>query len=311
MKRVIYTSFRAMGCGITIQLETDADASQGLALLAELPAQVEVLEASLSRFRPDSELMRFNDRAGQWCAVSAVLFENIHAAKHAARLTNGAFNPLVLPALLANGYARSFGEIGQPDASAPVPAADWQAIELRPESCEVRIPAGSAIDLGGSAKGWAASHLADGLSPYGACLVNIGGDMVARGAPEGQPGWEAQIADPHTGDPLVSLWLRDTSLVTSGTDFRRWTTADGTQRHHIIDPRTGLPARSDVLSVSISHPDATTAEAYAKAVLLRGAEAGLTWLQAQWNSGGLVVRHDGAVLTTPDFAHLYYERNLP
>jgi FAD:protein FMN transferase len=302
----LYLAWRAMGCEITVQLETDAD---GLALLRAAPDQVETIEARLSRFRPQSELMEFNARAGQWMTVSEVLFANLKAAKHAARLTEGAFNPLVLPALLANGYDRTFHPLMMPKTQAPIPAVDWRSIELRPKTHEARIPIGSAIDLGGIAKGWMAARIADDLAPYGACLVNFGGDLVARGAPHNRPGWEVTIADPFMEAPLLTLWLRDASLATSGIDFRRWVAQDGSPQHHIVDPRTGQSADTDVLTASVHHPNATTAEAYAKAVLLRGADDGLRWLQSRWNAAGLVVRQDGAVLASPQLMPYIIERN--
>lgn len=305
MKQLYHLAWRAMGCGVSVQLETEAD---GQRLLGELPAQVEAIEARLSRFRPASELMQFNAQAGQWVEVSAVLFANIQAAKHAARLTDGDFNPLVLPALLANGYAVNFADVADPATAAPIPAADWRGIELRPSSHQVRIPEGSALDLGGIAKGWTAQHVADQLAQAGTCLVNFGGDLVARGAPLDLPGWEVAIADPFGEAPLASLWLHDASLVTSGVDFRRWRAQDGSLRHHIIDPRTGQSADTDVMSVSIHHPDASIAEAYAKAVILRGATNGLYWLQSRWNASGLVVRQDHAVIASPEFLWNMSER---
>jgi len=307
MNALFYNTWRAMGCEVSIQLETEAD---GYALLSAVPAQVEAIEARLSRFRPYSELMQFNAQAGDWVAVSEVLFENLNAAKQAARITDGAFNPLVLPAMLANGYNRTFDTLVAPETNTPIPAADWHTIELRLKTREARIPVGSAVDLGGIAKGWTAARIADELSAYGACLVNFGGDLVARGAPHNLSGWAVTLADPFEHTPLVTLWLRDASLVTSGIDFRHWFAQDGSPRHHIVDPRTGRSAETDVLTVSIHHPNATTAEAFAKAVLLRGAEDGLNWLQSQWNAAGLVVRHDRAVLATPEFMSRISERNF-
>ncbi len=301
MKQLFYLPFRAMGCAITVQLETEED---GHALLSAIPAQVETVEARLSRFRPDSELMRLNAHAGQWVTVSAVLFDNIHAAKHAARMTEGDFNPLVLPSLIANGYDRSFTDLQVPISSAPVPAGDWRALALRPSKRQVLIPPGSALDLGGIAKGWMAARLADELAAYGACLVNIGGDLAVRGAPQATSGWQIDIEDPHDGSVVVSLQVHSGSIVTSGTDYRRWTTADGASQHHIINPHTGRAVETDVFSVTVHHPHAPTAEAYAKAVLLRGAEAGLLWLQSQWHTAGLVVLHNGAVFATPNFSAL-------
>lgn len=300
MRHFSYIQFWAMGCQVTAQVETDSE-REGKALLADLPAQVEAVEARLSRFRPESELMRFNRQAGQWVEVSDLLLENIHAAKHAARLTDGLYNPLVLPALLASGYDRSFEQITAPQATEPLPVMGWQTVELRLDSREVRIPAGSAIDLSGIAKGWMAAKLADQLAPYGSCLINLGGDMAARGAPTDQPGWVVEVENPHTGDALTKLWLSSGSITTSGVDYRRWKTQDGAPRNHIIDPRTGLPVQTDALVATIIHPNAPTAEAFAKAVLLKGAQMGLKWLGQQWDAAGLVFQQDGKVLSTPNF----------
>lgn len=308
MKRLFHMTWRAMGCEVSVQLDTEAD---GHSLLSGLPALVESIEARLSRFRPESELTQFNACAGHWVTVSEVLFANLRAAKHAARLTDGMFNPLVLPALIANGYDRTFYALSMTETTPPLPAADWRGIELRAQAREARIPAGSAVDLGGSAKGWTAERVADDLAVYGACLVNFGGDLVARGAPQDLPGWEVSIADTLESMPLGSVWLRDASLVTSGVDFRRWIAQDGTPHHHIIDPRTGQSADTDVLTVTIHHPHAVTAEAYAKTVLLRGADAGLIWLQSRWDAAGLVIRHDGSVLSSPQFLPYIEQRNVP
>lgn len=302
MKYLFHFAWRAMGCQVSVQLETEGD---GHTILSTVPAQVERFEADLSRFRPESELMRFNKCAGEWVTVGEVLFANLSAAKHAARLTDGKFNPLVLSALVANGYDRSFDTLSAPVASMPLAVPDWQVLDLRPQTREARIPSGSAVDLGGIAKGWAAERIADALSVHGACLVNFGGDLVARGVPQALPGWEVTIADPRGVMPLGSLWLRDASLVTSGVDFRRWIAQDGSSHHHIIDPQTGRSADSDVLTVTVWHPSATTAEAYTKAVLLRGANDGLLWLQSCWHAAGMVVRQDGAVLATPQFSALF------
>ena len=294
-----------MGCQVSVQLETETD---GRSILRKLPAAVEAIEACLSRFRPDSELMRLNGKAGEWCRVSEVLFENIQAAKHGALLTDGLFNPLVLPAMLANGYDRSFEQITVPHTTENIPAADWRGIELKLATREIRIPFDSALDLGGIAKGWTAAKLADDLAQSGPCLVNIGGDIAARSAPDGLPGWQVEVSDPFNDAPLASLWLRGTTIVTSGVDYRRWKTQEGPARSHIVDPRTGQSVETDVMNVTVIHPHAPTAEAYAKAIMLRGAEDGLHWLNQQWHAAGLVTQQDGKVLSTSNFAQFVSER---
>jgi thiamine biosynthesis lipoprotein len=296
-----------MNCDVSVQLETEAD---GMSILQALPTQVEAIEATLSRFRSNSELMSINAQAGQWTTASPLLFENILAAKHAARLTDGLFNPLVLPALLASGYTQSFETLGRVSTGKPAPAADWRGIELRSTSHEVRIPEGSALDLGGIAKGWTAMRLADELATHGPCLVNLGGDIVARGMPQNRAGWEVSIEDPFTHQGMVDLCLHDVSIVTSGVDFRRWTSSEGAVKHHIIDPTTGEPADTDILTASVVHPHAPTAEAYAKAVLLMGSEAGLAWLDTQWNSAGMVILKDGTALATSRFTQYLVEKAI-
>ena len=241
MNAVYHFSFRAMGCAVEAQLQTD---QEGTGLLAALPAQFEALEAQLSRFRTDSDLMKLNACAGQWTPVSEALYQNIAAAKQAARLTNGLYNPLVLPALIASGYDRSFEKLDAVQSGKTGTIGDWHAIQLRRQTQEVYLPAGGALDLGGIAKGWTAELIADQLVQYGACLISIGGDIAVRGAPVGETGWQISIADPDQSASICELTLRDSAVVTSGIDYRRWQTVDGQPRHHIIDPRTRSACRN-------------------------------------------------------------------
>jgi len=300
--------FRAMGCHVEIRLETDAD---GQAILEALPERFDNLEDILSRFRPDSELMRLNARTDDWVAVSPILFDNIIAAKQGARLTEGRFNPLILLALINSGYDRSFEEPGHTSTvQAPIAVMDWRAIQIRQRSREVYLPAGSGIDLGGTAKGWTAQHLGDELAQYGPGLINIGGDIYAWGAPQGQPGWQIDLADASDPDGyrnLASLWLKDAAVATSGIDYRHWKDEQGQINHHIINPATGRPATTDVLAATVIHPHAPTAEAYTKALLLMGSDTGLTWLNHRWYADGLVIRHDQAVLATSNFTSYFQE----
>jgi FAD:protein FMN transferase len=295
--------FQAMDCKIEIQLETSVD---GRELLNQLPAEIERYEMMMSRFRYDSELSCLNRQTGQWIAVSETLFTVIQQAKHGARRTNGLYNPLILHQMIANGYGKTFEAIQNPSMQSTTPALGWIDIGLRPTTYEVYLPLGSAIDLGGIAKGWVSAHIADRLTQQGACLVNIGGDITVRGQPSGQHGWEIEIDDPQTGYPITSLYLTDTTIITSGVDYRRWTTTDGESKHHIIDPYTGLPAITDVLTVSVIHPHAPTAEVFAKAVLLLQSDEGLKWLHQHWRTQALVVRQDGCVMSTANFARLIH-----
>ncbi|HML21382.1 MAG TPA: FAD:protein FMN transferase [Aggregatilinea sp.] len=299
-------SFRAMGSEFNVWVETEGD---GPTIVRQVPAWVEEIEARLTRFRPQSELNALNARSGQWVTVSDVLYRAIEKALHAAALTDGLYNPLILPALVAAGYTRSFDEIRAGAAvedsasEQPVIVPDWRSVALAPKRRAVRLPAGAQIDLGGTAKGWTAELIANRLAAYGPCLVDAGGDLVARGTPQNQPGWVVAVAEPGAADdtpPILSVALADQAVATTGIDYRRWRQG-GKLQHHIIDPRTGQPAQTDVQSVTVICPTATAAEAYAKAILLLGSEAGLEWVNQQPQHAALVVRTTGAVVATQDF----------
>lgn len=300
----LYTRhFRAMGCEVEVRLEMDParHTTSGDALLQQVQTDLEIMETTLSRFRPTSELSLLNQHSGAWVQVSPMLFDLMRSARQAAVLTDGLFNPLVLPALIAAGYDRSFELINRPTRQVAQPAAPWQQIRLNGRTGEVFIPAGSAVDPGGIGKGWAAERLVTGLAEYGAALVNIGGDIAARGQPSGQPGWRVDVAEPGEDMIFTSVWLTDSSIVTTALDYRHWQTADGERQHHMIDPRTGQPARTDVYSVTIMHPNAILAEAFTKVAVLKGSSAGLHWLSQQWDTSALLVRSDGAVLATSNW----------
>jgi thiamine biosynthesis lipoprotein len=299
-------SFRAMGSQFNAWLETPAD---GEAILRRVLAWVEAIEARLSRFRPESELSCLNTRSGKWVVVSDTLFQAVMQARHAAQITAGLYNPLMLPALIAAGYAHTFADIAHRDdrvsqqVSISVIVPDWRGIEIRPNHNAIRLPAGSQIDLGGTAKGWTAAQIAGRLSAYGPCLVDAGGDLAARGKPQGRRGWQVDVAQPGHSEgvpPVASVMVTDRAVATSGIDYRRWV-RNGKWQHHLIDPRTGQPALTDVLSATVIHPDAALAEGYATALVLLGSTAGLEWILRQPQRAALVVRTDGAVLATADF----------
>jgi thiamine biosynthesis lipoprotein len=306
MIRPYETTFRAMGSEFNVWLETEAD---GEAVLKQVPDWVEAIEARLTRFRPESELSQLNAHSGKWVTVSGTLLQAILAARQAAWLTDGLCNPLVLPALVAAGYERSFAQMqrdGLNDSRAlavPSLVPDWHSIEIKPKQHLVRLAAGSQIDLGGTGKGWSAQQIANRLSAYGPCLVDAGGDLVARGNPSGKPGWEIDISDPghpESFPPVATVTVSDAAIATSGIDYRRWMRG-GKMQHHLIDPRTGQPAESDVLAATVIHSEAVLAEAYTKVLIILGAEAGMKWITQQPQQAALVVRKNGEVLVTADF----------
>ena len=145
----------------------------------------------------------------------------------------------------------------------------------------------------------------------GGVLVDAGGDMAARGRRIDDGAWPIGISDPRTGDAdenalLDIILIHDCGVATSGRDYRRWQ-HHGRAQHHIIDPHTGQPADTDVLSATVIAADAAAAETAAKQVLLLGSDAGLCWIDAQPGAAALLVTNDGAIRTSAAFDR-YTER---
>lgn len=233
-------------------------------------------ERRFTRFSPDSELMQLNRSAGEWRQVSNEMFDLLKDAKSYVAPTRGLFNPAVLPALVASGYDRSIELLpddssGPAEAASPSAATNFAELETDPDGRRVRLPHGMQIDLGGIAKGWLATRAAESIAPYADnCAVSAGGDITVVGLPKDAEGWPVGVEDPRQPEKdITTLLVRSGSVATSSVTKRKWRQA-GKLKHHIIDPRTGQPAQSPWLSVTVVAPSATEAEAFAKACLIGG-----------------------------------------
>lgn len=260
--------FRAMGTDVECLLERPCDAAAAQALDAA-EAEFARLEATLSRFRPESELSRLN-AAGE-ATVGADLLELAAAALEARARSGGRFDPTVHDALVAAGYDRSFELLALREASSAVavaiPPAERCAgtLQVDRERSHIALGAGTRLDLGGIAKGHAADRVSNALARSGPCLVNAGGDIAVRGEPSAGL-WAISVP---TGDGEITIGLAQGGLATSGVDRRHWR-HDGAERHHIIDPATGLPATTDLLRVTVVAGSARDAEILATSLMLAG-----------------------------------------
>ncbi len=288
--------FRAMGCHMLAAI--DRDDVEAEARLAAVPGWFEVWEQQLSRFRADSDLSRLNAAAGQLVVVPPALWDVIAIALDAARQSDGLVRPTVLAALEAAGYDRSFADLAPDGVATPAPGrpADWRTIVLDQRSHAVRLPVGVRLDLGGVAKGWAADQAAQRLGAAGPALIDAGGDIAVSGPMADGAPWPIAIANPFAPqESLGLLLLTQGAVATSGRDYRRWMRG-GAAQHHIIDPRTGQPAQTNVLSATVVAPDGPSAEMASKVALILGSRAGLAWLDARPILAGLLVLDDGRIL---------------
>ncbi len=288
--------FRAMGCQMLAVV--DSDEANAIDALAQVPTWFEEWEASLSRFRPESELNQLNAAPDRAVRVSATLWQVLQESLSAARASAGLVTPAVLDAVQAAGYDRSFEllDARESDGAESMLVADWRAIKFDPDAQTVRLPRGVRLDFGGIAKGWAADEAARRLSAYAPALIDAGGDIAVSGAMASGARWPIAVTDPMQPDrDLALLMIGADAVATSGRDYRRWQ-HNGKAAHHIIDPRTGQPAVTDVLTATVIAPTTRKAEVAAKVALILGSDQGWRWIEARGELAGLLVLEDGQVI---------------
>jgi FAD:protein FMN transferase len=274
------TIFRAMGCEVVV---AGAD-PRTLAAIRHLFADRDQM---FSRFRPGSELCSVNRAAGRPTYVSRRFAGAVLCALGMAEQTGGLVDPTVGGSLTALGYGRDFAQLGDdPAPVGPVTAAPgWRRIELTGRL--LRIPAGCALDLNGVVKAATVDEAAELLPGNG--FVAAGGDMAVRGATD--------VALPCGGEVRV---VRG-GLATAGTTRRCWRRG-GVWHHHLIDPATGLPARSPWREVTVSGATCLDADVAARAALLAGT-AGPDWLERR-GLPGRFVSAGGRISTNPAWAEM-------
>jgi thiamine biosynthesis lipoprotein len=307
-------SWEALGTSVDLLVTDSAEMAQAQAIVEH---ELDAIDRACSRFREDSELTRVNVNAGRFVETGPLLIEAIAVALRAAEITDGDVDPTVGVALELAGYDRDWRLLSSPDTAQShnggTPAGDelsgrlkvlasirpgWQAIELNRERATVRVPSGVKLDLGATAKAWAADRAARAVfqDTGSGVLVSLGGDISTAG--EGpEQGWRIHVTDDHRSGPDApgqQITIASGGLATSSTTVRRWR-HDGRTMHHIIDPTTGAPTDSNWRTVSVAAIDCTDANVAATAAIVRGSRAP-EWL-AELELPARLVTHDGEVLT--------------
>jgi FAD:protein FMN transferase len=284
--------WEALGSGVVLRVGDPAALARAQAVVV---GELDAIDCACSRFRADSELSRVNALAGgRAMRVAPLLVEALEVALRAAELTDGAVDPTVGAALVLAGYDRDW-RLLEPVAAeaavipAPRPApriraevrSGWRTIELDAVRSTVRVPRGIALDLGASAKAWAADRAARAAHEACGCgvLVGIGGDVATAGTAPAC-GWRIHVTDDHRAGPEApgqTISIATGGLATSSTATRRWRRGAATM-HHIIDPATGAPAIGVWRTVSVAAADCTDANIASTAALVLGDESAVAWL---------------------------------
>lgn len=299
--RAMNTTVQMMASGLVDRLP------RGFAFARRL---VLASERRFSRFRSESELSQLNRSSGSWFQASPALFEVLELSLQLYQLTSGLFDPSILPDLAAAGYDRSMDELRQAGDSLPSLAMSavriasplpFSTLQLDAKKQAVYLPVGLQLDLGGIAKGWIAAQAAQALSRYSrACAVSAGGDMQLISLPPGEGAWRVELEDPRQPERILAvLRLPPGGVATSTTTRRAWRQG-GVLRHHIIDPRCGLPVESPWLSVSVHASQLVQAEAFAKALLIAGPRGAPELAARLPGLRYLAVLEDGSLWGSPE-----------
>jgi thiamine biosynthesis lipoprotein len=259
--------------------------------------ELDAIDKACSRFRADSELTALNNAAGRPVRVSPVLRHALAVAMRAAALTDGAVDPTVGAAVRVLGYDADFPSVASsgPPLVDVARVAGWQRVRF--EGSTVEVPAGVQLDLGATAKAFAADSAARRAAAAIGCgvLVGLGGDVAVSG-PAPDSGWVVGLADWHgaaDADLSGEIRIESGGVATSSTTVRRWTRGSR-QMHHVVDPRTGGPAEEVWRTVSVAAASCVDANTASTAAIVRGARAA-EWL-ARLELPARLVGRDGSVL---------------
>lgn len=300
MSSLSRVEWRAVGttCSAAVTVR-DGETEPAREALSSAREEVAACERELSRFDPASDLSRLNAAAGDWSPAGPRLREALRLALRAREDTGGRFDPTILPVLASAGYDRSFELLEERPAARVEGWCAGAEIEVDENRGRARLAAGTAVDLGGIGKGYAARRALDAMlgaapGPPGG-LVDLGGDIALRGeTPEGGP-WRIAVADARRpGETLALLALAAGGIATSGRDARRF--GPGGSLHHLIDPETGEPALPGPLTVTVVAADAAEAEAHATALAISSLEEAEAHVAAHPSISALYVPQYGPAI---------------
>jgi thiamine biosynthesis lipoprotein len=289
---------RWQSLGTYVQLGV-SDRDKAAAAERRARALLAAVDWACSRFRDDSELNRVNAGAGTWVRVDPLLVAATVAAVEAAEHTDGIVHPLLGKVMIGLGYDRTFTALQPARASGthiePPPLGAWRSIEWEAEA--IRIPAGTALDLGATAKAWAGDVISATIAEEERAnvLLSLGGDVAISTGEVGPTWWPIAISEHPEGEASAEVALAWGGLATSSTRVRRWTVA-GVSHHHLVDPRTGASAKTCWRTVSATGPSATAANIATTAAVVLGDEA-VGWLTER-SVAARLVSEDGTVTLT-------------
>ncbi len=292
----------SMGGRLVVHLEADGRASDAERSSRRVVDRIERWAARLTRYTAESDLSALNADPRLEVPVGPTLAAALRAGQSANEASEGLADITLLDARLA---AESGSDPGSASPAITSRDGEWLISRGRRGSAVVRRPPGLRFDLGGVGKGWIADRALEMLAAWPSAVIDADGDLAIRCAP-GRC-WDVGVGDPRSSDANLAV-LRLSApaggyptrwgVATSGVSIHRWQ-VNGTVRHHLIDPRTGSPAETDVVQATVVAGSSLRAEALAKAAVIAGSVEGFALLERARVRGALLLTDRGEVLALP------------
>ena len=265
---------------------------------------VEELDGLLSRTDADSQLSALNAHAGDGISVplDSRVTELLAFAKSVSQLLPGDFDVTIAPVMDAWGFTTDQRQVPDPQTLAgALSLVDSGKLEVDKEASTARLEAaGMEVDLGAVAKGYAAGQAAAAIRDAGSssALLDLGGNVTALGRKEDGSTWQVGVKDPQdTAQTLCVRSMEDQTASTSG-GYERYFEENGIQYHHIIDPKTGYPADSGLLSVTVVSENHMLADALSTALFVAGEDAALEFWRSRTDFELVLCTADSRVVVT-------------
>jgi FAD:protein FMN transferase len=298
MAALVSVATTTMGGRLAVHLAAAADDQRARRDANRVLARVDRWASRLSRHIVTSELSTLNADPRPSVTVRQTLAAALRAGMDAGELSHGFVDITLLDARLAAEGLLPASRTGRASSS-------WSLTFGQRGTAAVRRPSGVRFDLGGVAKGWLADRALDLLTWWPTALIDADGDLAVRCAPGHF--WTVAIDDPRADEASLALLHLSApdgrcptrwGVATSGTSIHRWRRADEI-RHHLIDPRTGAPAVTDVVQATVVCGSALRAEAFAKAAVISGSVEGLALLERAGVEGAVILTDRGETLALP------------
>ena len=299
------TSIFAMDTVMNLTFYGDDSEASLKGVQEELVEEIYSLEDKLSTTKEESELYALNEQ-GQ-ASLSPETAELLTKALELCETTQGALDITAYPAVRAWGFTTGAYQIPEMETLQKLlPLVDYTKIQYDSATGQVTIPEGMTIDLGSIAKGYAGQLAAQYLRDQGvtSALLNLGGNVQTIGSkPDGTP-WSIGIQDPMGSSPMMALSVSDQAVITSG-GYERYFEQDGQTYWHIMNPATGRPARSGLLSVSVIGEQGSVCDALSTALFVMGLEKAARFWAASDDFEAIFVTDTGEIYLTEGLKNQY------